>query len=201
MELKELIKGVSTMERWGDLSVDVTSLRYDSRRVVPGSLFFALAGVKVDGQKFITRAIEAGATGIVSSNAPETVRTDIGWIRVPNPREAMGKMAANFYGQPSRDLKVAGVTGTNGKTTTAFLIQHLNRAAQRECGLIGTVRHETGGRIVDAANTTPESADIHALLAEMRENGCRAGVMEVSSTVWINTGSAGSSSTSGSLRI
>jgi UDP-N-acetylmuramoyl-L-alanyl-D-glutamate--2,6-diaminopimelate ligase len=100
---------------------------------------------------------------------------------VANAREAMGRIAANFYGQPSKSLKVAGVTGTNGKTTTAFLIQHLNRAALRECGLIGTVRHDTGARFVDAANTTPESVDVHGLLAEMKENGCRAAAMEVSS--------------------
>jgi UDP-N-acetylmuramoyl-L-alanyl-D-glutamate--2,6-diaminopimelate ligase len=181
MELNELISGVPTLERWGNLGVDVTSLQYDSRRVGQGALFFALPGVKVDGQVFAKRAIEAGAAAVVAQGAPETVRTDLGWIRVANAREAMGRIAANFYGQPSRKLKVAGVTGTNGKTTTAFLIQHLNRAALRECGLIGTVRHDTGGRLVDAANTTPESVDIHGLLAEMKENGCRAAAMEVSS--------------------
>lgn len=181
MDLQTLLKDVATLDRWGDLGVEINALHYDSRRVRPGSLFFALPGVKVDGQAFIARAIEAGASGIVAQNAPETVRTDIGWVRVANAREAMGKMGANFHGHPSRGLKVAGVTGTNGKTTTAFLIQHLNRAALRECGLIGTVRHETGARVIDAANTTPESIDIQAMLAEMRESGCRSAVMEVSS--------------------
>ena len=181
MELKELISGVPTLDRWGNLDVDVTSLEYDSRRAGKGALFFALPGVKVDGQEFASRAIQSGASAVVAQGAPETVRTDIGWIRVANARESMGRMAANFYGHPSRKLKVAGITGTNGKTTTAFLIQHLNRAAMRECGLIGTVRHETGSRVVDAANTTPESPDIQALFAEMRDNGCRAAAMEVSS--------------------
>ena len=181
MDLQALLKDVPTIERWGELGVGINSLHYDSRRAGPGALFFALPGVKVDGRTFIARAIEAGASGIVAQHAPETVRTDIGWVRVANAREAMGRIAANFHGHPSRGLKVAGVTGTNGKTTTAFLIQHLNRAAMRECGLIGTVRHETGARVVDAANTTPESVDIHSLLAEMRDSGCRAGVMEVSS--------------------
>ena len=181
MELKELIKGVPTLDRWGDLDVEVTSLQYDSRKARKGALFLALPGVKVDGQVFAAKAIESGAAAIVAQGAPETVRTDVGWIRVANARDAMGRIAANFFGHPSRRLKVAGVTGTNGKTTTAFLIQHLNRAAMRECGLIGTVRHETGARIVDAANTTPESPDVQGYLAEMRDFGCRAAVMEVSS--------------------
>lgn len=181
MDLQTAFKNVPSIERWGNLGVGITSIEYDSRRVGPGALFFALPGAKVDGRSFIARAIEAGALGIVAQHAPETVRTEIGWVRVANARETMGRVAANFYGQPSRDLKVAGVTGTNGKTTTAFLIQHLNRAALRECGLIGTVRHETGGRVIDAANTTPESADIQSMLAEMRAHGCRSAVMEVSS--------------------
>jgi len=179
--LNELCAGAGVTERWGDQDVEVTSLAYDSRQVRPGSLFFALPGEKVDGARFIPAALEAGAVGIVTRRAPETVRTDIGWVRVEDVRVALGRVAAAFHGHPSRSLKVAGVTGTNGKTTTAFLIQHLNRAAQRECGMIGTVRFETGARVVDASHTTPESADVQSLLAEMRDNGCRAAAMEVSS--------------------
>ncbi|MBU6300954.1 MAG: UDP-N-acetylmuramoyl-L-alanyl-D-glutamate--2,6-diaminopimelate ligase [Verrucomicrobia bacterium] len=181
MDLQTVFKDVPSIERWGNPGVGITSIEYDSRRVKPGALFFALPGAKVDGGAFIARAIEAGAAGIVAARAPETVRTDLGWVRVADPRAVLGRVAANFYGWPSRDLKVAGVTGTNGKTTTAFLVQHLNRAALRGCGLIGTVRHETGARVIDAANTTPESADLQSMLAEMRDHGCRAAVMEVSS--------------------
>ncbi|MEM1297076.1 MAG: UDP-N-acetylmuramoyl-L-alanyl-D-glutamate--2,6-diaminopimelate ligase, partial [Verrucomicrobiota bacterium] len=181
MELKELIAGISATETWGKLDGEVRAVQYDSRKVEPGDIFVAMRGEVVDGHRFVEKAIAQGAAAIVGEEAPQSVNLEVGWVRVADSRAALGPIAAQLAKHPSRDLKVAGITGTNGKTTTAFLIQHLCQAAQRQCGLIGTVRYDTGGRSVEASRTTPESSDVHALFAEMRDFGCRAGVMEVSS--------------------
>ncbi len=181
MTLNELKNGIRIKETWGNLEVAPKAVRYDSRAVKPGDLFVAMRGEVVDGHRFIDMAIAQGAVGIIAEEAPQMVNLEVGWLRVEDSRVALGPIAADLFGQPSRDMKVAGITGTNGKTTTAFLVQHLSDAAQRRCGLIGTVRYDTGGRSFEASRTTPESSDVHELLAEMRENGCRAAVMEVSS--------------------
>tara|TARA_R110002096_G_scaffold179153_2_gene356121 strand:+ start:681 stop:2165 length:1485 start_codon:yes stop_codon:yes gene_type:complete len=181
MELNDLITGISAKETWGKLDSEVRAVQYDSRKVEPGDIFVAMRGEVADGHRFVEKAIEQGAVAIVAEEAPQSVNLDVGWIRVADSRAALGPIAAQILNQPSRDLKLAGITGTNGKTTTAFLVQHLCNAAQRQCGLIGTVRYDTGGRTVEASRTTPESSEVHQLLAEMREFGCRAGVMEVSS--------------------
>ncbi|MEM7013834.1 MAG: UDP-N-acetylmuramoyl-L-alanyl-D-glutamate--2,6-diaminopimelate ligase [Verrucomicrobiota bacterium] len=180
MQLASLVKALRTEKVWGDLEFDIQRVQYDSRKVEAGDCFFALPGENVDGNRFVAKAIEAGASAIVSERAPMG-EPKVPWIEVENPRQALGLMANELSGRPSANLAIVGVTGTNGKTTTAFLTRHLFEAAQRRCGLLGTVEYDTGARVIPAARTTPESADVHELFSEMVENGCRAAVMEVSS--------------------
>jgi len=179
MKLSALLSQIKTVKVDGSTDREITGLTYDSRRVKPGTLFFALKGEKVDGSLFIEKAVAAGAEAIVSEDAQ--IKTRATNITVADARDAMADLAAAFFQHPARGLKVAGVTGTNGKTTTAFLIKHICEAAQVRCGLIGTVRYEVGERILPASRTTPESLDVHDLLWQMRSAGCKAAVMEVSS--------------------
>ena len=167
--------------------VEIASLTHDSRQAGPGALFVALPSVTpgrdadaaAGGARFILQAIERGAAAVITSTEVEAPRAVI--VRVPDPRAALTDAAAAFYGHPSLQLQTVGVTGTNGKSTTTFLLKHLLDCAERPCGLIGTVRYVIGPRELPAARTTPESDDVHRLLREMRDANCRAAVMEVSS--------------------
>ena len=170
----------------GSLDRMIGALTHDSRQAGPDSLFVAVPsatpGRKIDdagGAQFILEAVEKGATAVITSAAIDVPRATV--IRVENPRLALADAAAVFYGHPSLQLQTAGVTGTNGKTTVAFLLKHLLDAASRPCGLIGTVRYVIGPRELPAARTTPEADDVQRLLREMRDVNCRAAVMEVSS--------------------
>jgi UDP-N-acetylmuramoyl-L-alanyl-D-glutamate--2,6-diaminopimelate ligase len=158
---------------------EITSLCYDSRRVTPGSLFFALPGQKADGAEFVKQAVANGATAVVAGAYIADAGCPV--VQVPDARAVMADIAAAFHGHPDRSLKCAGVTGTNGKTTTAFLIKHLLDSASLRCGLIGTVKYVVGGEEIPAPRTTPESVDLQELLAGMRDTGGRAVAMEVSS--------------------
>jgi len=151
----------------------------DSRKVVKGSVFVALQGLTFDGTQFVGAAIAAGAAAIVSERPSVTPGTV--WLQVPNARMALAFLADTFYGSPSRQLKVVGITGTNGKTTTSFLVRAILEAAGVRCGLMGTVGHSVGGREVAATRTTPEAVDVQELMREMVQSGCGACVMEVSS--------------------
>ena len=179
MNLDTLIKAIAPVHVAGATERDVTAVCYDSRKAAAGSLFVALPGEKADGSQFIDQAIDRGAVAVVSEQPGLTPRAT--HIQVKNAREALADLAAAFFRQPARRLKVAGVTGTNGKTTTAFLIKHILDAEFLRCGLIGTVRYIVGDRELPAARTTPESADVHELLWQMRSAGCKSCAMEVSS--------------------
>ena len=179
MKLDALLSNIASVKIDGPLDREITALAYDSRRVKPGSLFIALRGEKVDGSQFVEQAIAAGAEAVVSEAAE--FRTRATNVVVADARVALADLAAAFYQHPARHLKIAGVTGTNGKTTTAFLLKHICEATMHRCGLIGTVRYEVGDRILPAARTTPESLDLHDLLWQMRSAGCKAVAMEVSS--------------------
>lgn len=163
----------------GPTDREIASLCYDSRRAQKNSLFFALKGQKSDGNLFIDSAVERGAVAVVSEQEPAQRRATS--VLVADARRALADAAAAFYGNPSLGLKVAGITGTNGKTTTAFLLKHLCESAIMRCGLIGTVRYEIGERILPAPRTTPESLDLQELLYQIQSAGCRSAVMEVSS--------------------
>jgi UDP-N-acetylmuramoyl-L-alanyl-D-glutamate--2,6-diaminopimelate ligase len=158
----------------------VTDIAYDSRQVKPGAVFVALRGVNADGARFVPQAIAAGAIAIVAeSAAPAGISAP--WIRVPNARAALADLAAEFYGNPSEDLALVGITGTNGKTTTTYVLASIFEAAGIKCGRIGTIGYQVGGRELEAARTTPEAPDLQRMLREMLSQGCGACAMEVSS--------------------
>ncbi|RPJ70602.1 MAG: UDP-N-acetylmuramoyl-L-alanyl-D-glutamate--2,6-diaminopimelate ligase [Acidobacteria bacterium] len=159
----------------------VKGLAYDSRRVVPGSLFVALKGQKTDGAAFAVQALSKGAVAVVAeAPRPEAV-PDATWIHVRDGRHAMARLAAAFYGRPSDDLQLVGITGTNGKTTTAYLLSALFEAAGIRCGMLGTVVYRVGREERPATRTTPEAVDVQHMLREMVQAGCSACAMEVSS--------------------
>ena len=179
MKLELLLASLAPIKVEGPADREVTAITYDSRRVSSGSMFVALRGEQLDGATFIPRAVAAGAEAIVAENdfAAGTATK----ILVPNARDALADLAVCFYEHPARSLKIAGVTGTNGKTTTAFLIKHICDQVLHRCGLIGTVQYDVGDRILPAPRTTPESLDLQELLWQMQAAGCKAAVMEVSS--------------------
>jgi len=179
MKLSALLSSIAAIKVDGPVDREITAIAYDSRRVKPGTLFVALRGEKVDGAQFVEQAISAGAEAVVSEVTE--FRTKATNVVVADARIALADLAAAFYQHPARALKIAGITGTNGKTTTAFLLKHICEATMRRCGLIGTVRYEVGDRVLPAARTTPESLDLHDLLWQMRSAGCKAVAMEVSS--------------------
>lgn len=180
MILRDLIAHLDSPVVAGDMDVTIKTLAYDSRKVVPDSLFVALRGSKSDGHEFIDKAIKQGATVIVAEIAPPD-NCAATWVHVNNSREALAAMAVVMHDDPSQHMLVAAVTGTNGKTTTAYLLHYLLNHAQLRCGLIGTVVYDTGAESKVATHTTPESLELQGLLSEMIANGCRAVVMEASS--------------------
>src|SRR6266436_4821058 len=179
MQLKTLAGAIPVRQVIGPLDRAVESIAYDSRRVQRNGLFVALRGEKNDGHEFIGQAIENGASVIVAEREEKNPRATC--LLVENTRTALADLAVTFYGLPARRLKLAAVTGTNGKTTTTFLIKHICEKAGLRCGLIGKVRYEIGERVLPAARTTPESLDLQELLAQIANAGCRGAAMEVSS--------------------
>ncbi|HEU4944326.1 MAG TPA: UDP-N-acetylmuramoyl-L-alanyl-D-glutamate--2,6-diaminopimelate ligase [Solirubrobacterales bacterium] len=178
MRLAALGAEVSGARVVGDAAAEVESLAYDSRKVGPGTLFFCVPGEKSDGHDFAAGAVEAGAVALVVERELEI---DVAQVVVPDARAAMAPLAARFWGDPTRELRVVGVTGTNGKTTTAFLIREVLEAAGIQAGLLGTVRQVVGGVEEEVERTTPEAIDLQATFRRMLEAGDRACVMEVSS--------------------
>jgi UDP-N-acetylmuramoyl-L-alanyl-D-glutamate--2,6-diaminopimelate ligase len=162
------------------LDTPCTGVVYDSRAVTPGSVFVALQGLRADGAVFAPQAIAAGAAAIVAAAGVSPV-AGAAWVPVGDSRLALALLAAEFNGHPSRSMRVVGVTGTNGKTTTAYLVRAILEAAGIKCGLMGTVAHAIGDRTVEASRTTPEAPDVQGFLREMLDAACGACVMEVSS--------------------
>jgi UDP-N-acetylmuramoyl-L-alanyl-D-glutamate--2,6-diaminopimelate ligase len=162
------------------LSRTVTGVAYDSRAVEAGDVFVAIRGRHRDGGDYTAQAIERGAVAIVTE-APPISATAVPWVVVDDARVALGRLSAELWDDPSRALRVVGITGTNGKTTTAHLVAAIFEAAGLRCGLVGTVEYRLGGVTVPATRTTPEASDVQGMLARMREAGCRACAMEVSS--------------------
>jgi UDP-N-acetylmuramoyl-L-alanyl-D-glutamate--2,6-diaminopimelate ligase len=188
MELRELLRGIEALDVGEDGGRPIHGLHYDSRRVQPGYAFFAVRGEKTDGNRFVWQAVERGAAAVVSAE-PMIEGLPAAWVRVRDARKALALASANFYGHPSRGLRLAGITGTNGKTTTAFLLESVLLAAGKHAGLFGTIEYHLPGaagapaplRRLPAPNTTPESLDLQAYLAELRDLGGTHVVMEVSS--------------------
>src|SRR3954470_22456557 len=179
MQLKTLLATTPVRQVFGPVDRPVENIAYDSRRVQRHTMFVALRGEKTDGHQFIGQAIDKGASVIVAEREEKDPRVTS--LLVENTRTALADFSATFYGHPGRKLRMAAVTGTNGKTTTSFLIKHICENGGLRCGLIGTVRYEIGERILPATRTTPESLDLQELLAQTVNAGCKAAAMEVSS--------------------
>jgi UDP-N-acetylmuramoyl-L-alanyl-D-glutamate--2,6-diaminopimelate ligase len=178
MKLAELVARLPGAEISGDSSLEIASVSHDSRRSGPGSLFVGIRGLVTDGNDFAEAARKKGAVAIGSEEPPQGDGT---WVRVPSAREALAVFSAAVLGDPARSLDLVGVTGTNGRTTTTYLIDGALRAAGESVGLVGTVEYRVGNRIAEAVRTTPESSDLQALLREMVDASCRRAVLEVSS--------------------
>ena len=161
-------------------TLKVDGIAYDSRRVQPGSVFVALRGQHVDGSSFVRHAVERGAVAVVS-HEPAPSGLAVPWIIVRDPRLALALLAAEFAGHPSSEMQVIGITGTNGKTTTSYLVASIFDAAAIRCGILGTVGYRIGDEVRDATMTTPEAPEVQGLLREMVDRGCGACAMEVSS--------------------
>ena len=182
MILFELLRGVTYKEKRGTTDVEIMGLTYDSRTVGEGYCFFAVAGTAVDGHNFIAKAVEGGAKAVVCQYIPEEVaESDCTFVVVEDTNAAMGSIASNFYGNPSHELKVVGVTGTNGKTTIATLLYDLVQSMGYKAGLISTVVYKVGAREIVSTHTTPDAISLNAMMREMVDEGCEYCFMECSS--------------------
>ena len=181
MWIYEALNGVETLERTSS-TADVTWVQYDSRKVRPGDVFVAMRGGSTDGNKFIAGAIERGAAAIVTdSREAWQERTKVPFYLVANGRRALARIAANLLAHPEQKLKVSAVTGTNGKTTTAFLLEQMLRSVGRKCVLIGTIETHIGDEVRPSEHTTPEASDLLRIFADGVAAGCTEVVMEMSS--------------------
>ena len=179
--LNNLLTDVTVKEQYGDTSSKIEALEYDSRKVVAGGCFFAVAGVANDGHNYIEAAIERGAVAIVCQRKPETLHDGVAYIIVEDTNVAMAHIATAFYGHPSRELKLVGVTGTNGKTTTATLLYDMFMAMGYCAGLISTVVYRIGTESIESTHTTPDAIRLNAMMRRMVDSGCDYCFMEVSS--------------------
>ena len=179
MKLWQLLAGVPLTGEPYSQDMEITSISYDTRTLLPGALFVALPGAKTDGSLYIDEALAKGAAAVVCRRRPQ--REGV-FFTTPDPRRALALLAENWFGHPGREMTLIGVTGTNGKTTTTFLIKEmLEGALKTQVGLIGTIQNMVGERVLPAHRTTPESYEVQQLLREMADSGCTHVVMEVSS--------------------
>ena len=179
MKLRELLADIEVLETTADLELDIDSVAYDSRKVTPGSLFVAITGFAADGNRFIPMALEKGAVAVVTAKRPDA---DIPYVLVASDRLALALIGCNFYGHPARSMTKIGITGTNGKTSSTLLLkQVLEQTRGAKVGLIGTMENRIGDLVIPTDRTTPESLELQALFAQMRDAGCSHVVMEVSS--------------------
>ncbi len=179
MNFSNILDGIETLERSGE--AEITGLEYDSRQIKAGNLFVAMKGETSDGNRFIQQAISAGAVAIVTDSRSEIDRKDVAWARVSSGRRALARLSANFYRHPAQKLAVTGITGTNGKSTTAFLVEAVLKAADRKSALIGTIEYHVAGKILPAPHTTPEALELNRIFAEASGQGASDAIMEVSS--------------------
>ncbi|MGL5086186.1 MAG: UDP-N-acetylmuramoyl-L-alanyl-D-glutamate--2,6-diaminopimelate ligase [Clostridium sp.] len=181
MKLLELLNGVQYELEGGSLDKDIMHLQYDSRKILQGDMFVCLKGFEVDGHEYAQKAIELGAKVIVCENDIEIKGEDITIIKVKEGRKTLATMSANYYGHPTKSLKLIGVTGTNGKTTTVYILKSILEKAGCKIGLIGTIANYIGDEKVKSERTTPESLELQKLFRDMVNKGCEYCVMEVSS--------------------
>ena len=179
MRLDTLLSGIDVLELHADPALEISDVCYDSRACAPGALFVAISGFAADGHRFIPAALENGACAVIVERPPET---PCAYVLVASTRLALAQLGANWFGHPADAMKIIGITGTNGKTTSTYLLKSvLERAAGARVGLIGTIQNMVGNKVLHTERTTPESFELHRLFAEMRDAGCTHVVMEVSS--------------------
>jgi UDP-N-acetylmuramoyl-L-alanyl-D-glutamate--2,6-diaminopimelate ligase len=181
MKLIELLKNVEVLKTSGNTEVEITGVNIDSRRIEAGHLFVAIPGTQTDGHKFIPKAIELGAAAILCEKMPEEPVDGVTYVMVESTESVVGDVATQFYGDPSRKLKLVGVTGTNGKTTIATLLYNMFRKFGHKCGLLSTVCNYIEGEPIPADHTTPDPIELNHLLAKMVDAGCEYAFMECSS--------------------
>lgn len=181
MKLQELLKNIHPIQLFGDAEVEVSGVNIDSRKIKDGHLFIAMKGTQVDGHKFISKAIEQGAKSVLCEDIPEEKIAGVTYIQVESTEESGGKVATLFYGDPSKKLKLVGVTGTNGKTTIATLLYNMFRKFGHKCGLLSTVCNYIEDKAIPADHTTPDPIELNELLSKMVETGCEYAFMECSS--------------------
>lgn len=179
--LKEILIGLSILEQKGDAELAVSGLAFDSREVEKGTCFVAQQGTQVDGHQFISKAIQEGAIVIVCEKLPKELQEGICYLKVKNSSEALGYLASNFYDRPSEKLKLVGVTGTNGKTTSVSLLHQLFHSLAYRVGLISTVENKIADQTIESTHTTPDAIQLNQLLAQMVQQKCSHCFMEVSS--------------------
>jgi UDP-N-acetylmuramoyl-L-alanyl-D-glutamate--2,6-diaminopimelate ligase len=177
MNFLQLLDGAEYLAQQGD--PPITGLDYDSRRIKPGWCFVAIRGETTDGNRYIDAALQAGAIAVVSDSLPP--RPAVAWAQVLHGRRALARLSANFYGRPAERLLITGITGTNGKTTTAFLLHAMLQASGRKAALVGTVEYRIGDEVLPAPHTTPEALELNQLFARAVDKGCTEVAMEVSS--------------------
>mgnify|MGYP002525672618 FL=1 len=181
MKLNELLKNVEVLNILGNAEVEISGVNIDSRRIEAGHLFVAIPGTQTDGHKFIPKAIEQGAVAILCEFFPNRREPGITYIAVESTEDCVGEVATQFYGEPSKKLKLVGVTGTNGKTTIATLLYNMFRKMGHKCGLLSTVCNYIEDEIIPADHTTPDPIELNRLLSRMVEAGCEYAFMECSS--------------------
>lgn len=179
MTFEHLLDGAEFLSQTGN--PEATSVEYDSRRVKPGAVFVAMRGENSDGNRFIDQAIQAGAVAVVTDSPTEKPRQGVAWALVPHGRRALARISENFYKRPAERIAVTGITGTNGKSTTAFLIESILSAAGRKSALIGTIEYHVAGKTYPAPHTTPEALELARLFSDALGHGATDAVMEVSS--------------------
>ncbi len=179
--LKDILLNTRPLQVVGNAGVSISDVTIDSRKAAPGVAFIALRGTTVDGHGYIQKAVESGASAVVCEALPSELKEDVCYVQVASSSKAAGQIADAFFGNPSAAMQVVGVTGTNGKTTTATLLYNLFKALGNNCGLISTVQNHIGDDVETATHTTPDAISVHRLLGKMQGAGCSHVFMEVSS--------------------
>lgn len=180
-ELKDILYKVSLTSAYGDMNVSIESICFDSRQAKPNALFVAVKGTQSDGHDYIAKAVDAGVRAVVCEKLPDTITENVTFVTVKSSAQALGIIASNFCGNPSHQLKLTGVTGTNGKTTTATLLYQLFTSLGYKTGLLSTVENRIGEEVIPATHTTPDPIQLNVLLRRMADEGCVYVFMEVSS--------------------
>ncbi len=179
MNIKDVLNIPDILQFEAQTNIEISGIQYDSRKVMPGNIFFAVRGYETDGHKYIEHAVNNGAVCVVCEEKPEV---EIPFVLVSNSRRALALSACNYYGHPSAKMTMIGITGTNGKTSCTYLIKNIiERLSGEKVGLIGTIGNMIGDELISSEHTTPESSDLQSLLSKMSEEGCEYIVMEVSS--------------------